>query len=76
MGESVNGSYQTIEVASANGPYGIKGIGEPPICPTPAAIQAAVADAVGAHITDLPLTPERIWRALHKNGGNGGNGHG
>jgi CO/xanthine dehydrogenase Mo-binding subunit len=65
-----------VEKASANGPFGVKGIGEPPICPTPAALQAAVADAVGVQVNDLPLTPERIWRALHKNGANGGNGHG
>jgi CO/xanthine dehydrogenase Mo-binding subunit len=54
-----------VEVPSANGPFGVKGIGEPPICPTPAALQAAVADATGVQIHDLPLTPERIWRSLH-----------
>jgi CO/xanthine dehydrogenase Mo-binding subunit len=64
-----------IEVPTKNGPFGVKGIGEPPICPTPAALQAAVADAVGVQVNDLPLTPERIWRALHRNGGNGKNGN-
>jgi xanthine dehydrogenase molybdenum-binding subunit len=63
-----------IEVESENGPFGVKGIGEPPICPTPAALQAAVADATGVRINDLPLTPERIYMALHGNGKNGGNG--
>jgi CO/xanthine dehydrogenase Mo-binding subunit len=59
-----------VEVPSERGPYGVKGIGEPPIVPTPAALQAAVADATGVQIPDLPLTPERIYTALH-NGGNG-----
>jgi xanthine dehydrogenase molybdenum-binding subunit len=63
-----------IEKESANGPFGVKGIGEPPIVPTPAALHAAVADAIGVRINTLPLTPERIFMALHKNGGNGHSG--
>lgn len=63
-----------VEVPSERGPYGVKGIGEPPITPTPAALQAAVAEATGVWIRDLPLTPERIYMALHANGKNGGNG--
>lgn len=54
-----------VEVPSDNGPFGVKGIGEPVIVPTPAALQAAVHDATGTWITDLPLTPERIYFALH-----------
>ncbi len=53
-----------VEVPSENGPFGVKGIGEPVIVPTPAALQAAVHDATGVWITDLPLTPERIYFAL------------
>jgi CO/xanthine dehydrogenase Mo-binding subunit len=60
-----------VEVPSERGPFGVKGIGEPPIVPTPAALQAAVADATGIRIPDLPLTPERIYSALHSNGKNG-----
>src|SRR5436190_2371850 len=63
---------QYVEVESEHGPYGIKGIGEPPIVPTPAALHAAVADATGVRVNTLPLTPERIYTALH---GNGKNGH-
>jgi xanthine dehydrogenase molybdenum-binding subunit len=62
-----------IEKESENGPFGVKGIGEPPIVPTPAALHAAVADATGVRINHLPLTPERIYMALHGNGQNGGN---
>jgi xanthine dehydrogenase YagR molybdenum-binding subunit len=43
---------------------GSKGLGEPPIIPTPAAIANAVADAISVRITDLPITPDKVLRAL------------
>ncbi len=43
---------------------GVKGAGEPPIIPTPAAIVNAIANAVGVRITSLPITPEKVLRAL------------
>ncbi len=43
---------------------GVKGVGEPPIIPTPAAIANAVANAIGVRITDLPITPMKVLRAL------------
>jgi xanthine dehydrogenase YagR molybdenum-binding subunit len=43
---------------------GSKGVGEPPIVPTPAAIANAVTDAIGVRVMDLPITPERILRVL------------
>jgi CO/xanthine dehydrogenase Mo-binding subunit len=49
--------------AEANS-VGAKGLGEPPIIPAPAAIANAVSDAIGVRITDLPITPGRILRAL------------
>ncbi|MFN3651599.1 MAG: xanthine dehydrogenase family protein molybdopterin-binding subunit [Armatimonadota bacterium] len=55
-----------VEVPSENGPFGVKGIGEPVIVPTLAALQAAVHDAAGAWVNDLPLTPERIYFTLHR----------
>lgn len=60
-----------IEVPSENGPFGVKGIGEPVIVPTLAAVQAAVYDATGVWINDLPLTPERVYFALHRRDANG-----
>lgn len=45
-------------------PYGAKGIGEPPISPTAPAILNAVADAIGAPLTQIPLTPERVLSAI------------
>jgi CO/xanthine dehydrogenase Mo-binding subunit len=53
-----------IENPSADGPYGAKGIGEMANNPQPPAIAAAVHDAVGVWITELPITPEKVLRAL------------
>jgi CO/xanthine dehydrogenase Mo-binding subunit len=55
----------TVENADGPGPYGAKGAGEGGLMATAPAIAAAVAQATGAVIRDLPLTPERIWRAIH-----------
>jgi xanthine dehydrogenase YagR molybdenum-binding subunit len=49
--------------AEANS-IGAKGLGEPPIIPTPAALANAVSDAIGVRITDLPMTPRRIFEAI------------
>jgi len=48
-----------------SGPYGAKGLGEIGLDAIPAAIANAVADAVGVRITELPITSEKIHRALH-----------
>ncbi|MCI4332200.1 MAG: xanthine dehydrogenase family protein molybdopterin-binding subunit [Thermoplasmata archaeon] len=53
-----------IEGFLGAGPFGAKGLGEPPIIPVPAAVANAVADATGARVVELPLTPERVARAL------------
>jgi CO/xanthine dehydrogenase Mo-binding subunit len=53
-----------VEVPSPAGPFGARGVGEPPIIPAPAAIANAIHDATGVRITELPLTPERIALAL------------
>jgi CO/xanthine dehydrogenase Mo-binding subunit len=45
-------------------PLGVKGIGEPAITPTAAAIVNAIYDAVGVRMTRLPATPERVLQAL------------
>ncbi|MBI2910038.1 MAG: molybdopterin-dependent oxidoreductase [Chloroflexi bacterium] len=54
-----------------DGPFGAKGLGEGPIAPTSAAIANAVYDAVGVRITDLPITREKVWRALKGETGRG-----
>ncbi len=53
-----------VEGFPGAGPFGAKGLGEPPIIPVPATVAAAVREASGAHVTELPLTPERVARAL------------
>ena len=53
-----------IESGEGKGPFGARGIGEPPIGPPAAAIANAIEDAVGVRITELPITPERVARAL------------
>jgi 4-hydroxybenzoyl-CoA reductase alpha subunit len=53
-----------IESNDPNGPFGAKGVGEPAMIPTAAAISNAIYDAIGVRITDLPITPERILKAL------------
>lgn len=55
-----------VEVPHPDGPFGAKGIGEGPTTGIAAAIANAVADAIGVRITDLPITPEKILRALGK----------
>jgi CO/xanthine dehydrogenase Mo-binding subunit len=57
-----------VENPSAHGPFGVKGVGEPPITPTMAAIANAVYDAAGVRINDLPITPERVLFALKARG--------
>jgi CO/xanthine dehydrogenase Mo-binding subunit len=53
-----------VEVASAEGPYGAKGIGEPPAIPGAATIANAIRDATGARITGLPITPAAVLAEL------------
>jgi CO/xanthine dehydrogenase Mo-binding subunit len=48
-----------------SGPFGAKGLGEIGLDAVPAVIANAVADAVGVRITKLPITAEKIHRALH-----------
>jgi len=54
-----------IENADGPGPYGAKGMSEGALLPVAPAVAAAVLDATGVAIRDLPLSPERVWQALH-----------
>ena len=53
-----------LESGEGMGPWGARGIGEPAMVPTAPAIANAVRDAVGVRLTRLPITPERLWRAM------------
>jgi len=54
-----------VEIPSSLGPFGAKGVGEPPVVPVGAAIANAVFDAVGVRMTKLPITSERLFEAIH-----------
>ncbi len=55
---------QIVEVPSISGPYGARGVGEPPVIPTVAAIANAVAHATGVRMTQTPMTAPRVLEAL------------
>jgi CO/xanthine dehydrogenase Mo-binding subunit len=55
---------EMVENGDGPGPYGSKGMSEGALLAVSAAVAAAVRDATGVVIRDLPLTPERVWRAL------------
>src|SRR5882672_3437534 len=53
-----------VENADGSGPFGAKGAGEGSLIPVSPAIANALARLTGVRLRDLPLTPERVWRAL------------
>ena len=53
-----------VEVPHKDGPWGAKGLGEMTTVPMAAAIANAVYNATGVRIKDLPITPEKLLRAL------------
>jgi CO/xanthine dehydrogenase Mo-binding subunit len=55
-----------VQHPSLVGPFGAKGVGEPPNIEPPAAVANAVASATGVRITDLPITAEKIALALQE----------
>jgi CO/xanthine dehydrogenase Mo-binding subunit len=55
-----------VENGDGPGPYGAKGAGESGILAISPAVAAAVRDAAGVVIRELPLTPERVWHALQE----------
>jgi CO/xanthine dehydrogenase Mo-binding subunit len=55
-----------VENEDGPGPYGSKGMSEGALLCVAPAVAAAVRDATGVTIRDLPLSPERVWRALNE----------
>lgn len=55
-----------VEDPHVDGPYGAKGIGEAGIFAIAPAIANAIADAVGVQVPDLPVTPEKVLRAMRE----------
>ena len=58
-----------VEVPNPGHPVGVRGVGEVPIVPPPAAIANAIYNATGVRLLDLPMSPPRVTKAiLGKNG--------
>jgi CO/xanthine dehydrogenase Mo-binding subunit len=53
-----------LELADPNGPFGARGMAEMPLVPFAPAVAAAIHDAVGVWLSDLPFTPERVLSAI------------
>jgi CO/xanthine dehydrogenase Mo-binding subunit len=53
-----------VEVPNPGHPYGVRGAGEVPIVPPPAAIANAIHDAIGVRMDVLPMAPSKVWEAL------------
>lgn len=59
---------EIVEVPAPEGPYGAKGVGEAPVVAVAGAVANAIAAATGGvRIRQLPMTAERVWRALDAN---------
>ncbi|MFC1581645.1 xanthine dehydrogenase family protein molybdopterin-binding subunit [Candidatus Neomarinimicrobiota bacterium] len=65
--DSTNVETIIIEESDPDGPWGAKGIGEPAIIPTAAAITNAVSNALGYQFNEIPLTPEIVLNAIERN---------
>ncbi|HMZ06210.1 MAG TPA: xanthine dehydrogenase family protein molybdopterin-binding subunit [Anaerolineales bacterium] len=55
-----------VEVGNPNHPFGAKGVGEVPIVPPPAALANAIYRAVGARMTELPMSPAKVVETMKK----------
>src|SRR6266849_6583204 len=55
-----------IEDPDPNGPYGAKEVGQGPLLPVPPAVANAVYNAVGVRIDEVPITPEKVLKALRE----------
>jgi CO/xanthine dehydrogenase Mo-binding subunit len=64
--DDVPDEFESILIEDGNGPgpYGAKGLGEGGIIPVAPAVANAVFWCTGARIKTLPLTPEKVWRAI------------
>lgn len=53
-----------LTTPQGDGPYGLRGLGEQGVIGIPPALANALSRAIGVELTELPLTPERIWKVL------------
>ncbi|MFW6293709.1 MAG: xanthine dehydrogenase family protein molybdopterin-binding subunit [Spirochaetota bacterium] len=62
-GEHPEYLVEFLETPQGDGPFGARGLGEQGIIGMPGALASAFSRAVGVQLTDLPVTPEMLWRA-------------
>src|SRR5437867_11364842 len=55
-----------VEDPAPYGPFGAKECGQGPLLPVPPAVANAVYDAVGVRIDEVPITPEKVFKALRR----------
>src|SRR2546422_3992660 len=55
-----------VEDPDPNGPFGANECGQGPLLPVPPAVANAVYDAVGVRIDEVPITPEKVFKALRR----------
>ncbi|MGE0378264.1 MAG: xanthine dehydrogenase family protein molybdopterin-binding subunit [Planctomycetaceae bacterium] len=65
-----------VEVPNPDHPYGVRGVGEVPICPPPAAINAALHNAISIRMTELPMSPPRVLAQILAGNGKPKSGRG
>lgn len=65
-GDLPNIEVVCVEVPSEEGPFGARGVGEPPAVPGPAAVASAIEDAIGVRLTELPVRPHTVVKALQE----------
>jgi CO/xanthine dehydrogenase Mo-binding subunit len=53
-----------VEVPNPGHPYGVRGVGEVPIVPPPAAVANAIFHATGVRMRQLPMSPGRVTKQL------------
>ena len=60
-------AFETIivEVPNPAHPFGVRGVGETPIVPPPAAIANAIYAATGKRFTELPMSPHKVWKGMN-----------
>jgi CO/xanthine dehydrogenase Mo-binding subunit len=63
-----------VEVPNPGHPFGVRGVGEVPIVPPPAAVANAIYGATGVRMRDLPMSPGRVLENIWKADDSSGNG--
>jgi len=53
-----------VQTYEPSGPFGAKAVGEVPVDGVAPAVRNAILDATGVALDTLPMTPDRVWRAL------------